>query len=115
MLTRWSEWKCYPDVRRGEVVEAPSGPGVYEVCDASTRERIAFGCAPDVAQTLSAVLSRGGRKLWLFRWTRRRSDADILEYRAWPTATLADAKMAVGQIIDKRGALIRRYAQSVRV
>ena len=110
----WSNWKRFPNAESGDHIEAPIGPGVYEVCDASTREQIAFGCTTNVANTLSTVLTRGTRKMSLLPW-RRRSGHETLEYRAWPTATLSDAKIAVGQILDKRGAMMRRFAQTVRV
>jgi hypothetical protein len=115
MSARWTEWKSYPDAYHGELVHAPVGPGVYEVCDASTREQVAFGSASNVARTLSAVLMRGKKKRFsMFRWGRAKQDRGALEYRAWPTASLADAKIAVGQILDQRGAMVRRFAQAAR-
>jgi hypothetical protein len=115
MPIRWTEWRTYPDAHRGELIEAPVGPGLYEVCDASTREQIAFGCTPNVARTLSDVLMRGNTKLSLFRWIWHRPDGTTLEYRIWPTATVADAKVAVSQILDQRVAMMRRFAQTARV
>ena len=115
MPARWTEWKSYPDAYHGELIQAPVGPGVYEVCDASTREQVAFGSAPNVARTLSDVLMRGkmGRLSFLL-FARQRQERGALEYRAWPTATLAEAKVAVSQILDQREAIMRRFAQSAR-
>ena len=31
MVQSWSSWKRFPDVESGDNVEAPIGPGVYEV------------------------------------------------------------------------------------
>ena len=115
MSAHWMEWKSFPDAYHGEYIEAPIGPGVYEVCDASTREQVAFGCTRNVAETLSHVLkTRKARKLSFFRWLRKRNLGDVLEYRSWPTASVADAKIAVSQILGQREALLRRFAQSTR-
>lgn len=115
MAARWTEWKAFPDAYRGETIEAPIGPGVYEVCDAATREQVAFGCTRNVAETLSQVLrAQKTRRASFFRHFRRRKLGDTFEYRAWPTATVADAKVAVGQILGQREALMRRFAQSTR-
>ena len=31
MISTWSEWKRYPRAERGENIEAPISPGIYEV------------------------------------------------------------------------------------
>ena len=31
MISTWSEWKRYPRAGRGENIEAPISPGIYEV------------------------------------------------------------------------------------
>ena len=31
MISKWSEWKRYPRPGRGENIEAPITPGIYEV------------------------------------------------------------------------------------
>ncbi len=31
MMQTWSGWKRFPDVKSGDHIEAPIGPGVYEV------------------------------------------------------------------------------------
>jgi hypothetical protein len=108
MSARWTEWKSFPDAYHGEHIEAPIGPGVYEVCDASTRAPVAFGSAPNVARTLSDVLMRRRTRSSLLPWRRPKQDRDTLEYRAWPTNSLADAKIAVSQILDQRGRMLRR-------
>ena len=113
MAARWTDWKSYPDAHYGELIHAPVGPGVYEVCDASTREQVAFGPAPNVARTLSGVLMRG-KVSWLsyMLFSRPKQDRGALEYRAWPTATLADARVAANQILYQREAIIRRLVRA---
>ena len=113
MAARWTEWKSYPDAYHGESIQAPVGPGVYEVCDAVTRKQVAFGPVPNVARTLSAVLMRG-KVSWLsyMLFSRPKQDRGTLEYRAWPTATLADARVAANQILGQREAIIRRLVRA---
>ena len=50
MSDRWTGWKSFPDDYYGEYIQAPMGPGLYEVCRASTREQVAFGCTRNVAE-----------------------------------------------------------------
>ena len=115
MHARWTEWKSFPDIYLGENIQALVGPGVYEVCDASSRRQIAFGPTRNVARTLARVLKPGliGR-LSPLRWLRMRHVRGELEYRIMPTASLSDAKVAVGQVLGRREALVRRFAQSAR-
>ena len=55
MVQTWSGWKRFPDAHSGGHVEAPIGPGVYEVRHAMTGQVIAFGPAGNVAQALSEL------------------------------------------------------------
>jgi hypothetical protein len=115
MADRWTEWKPFPDPYYGEYIAAPIGPGVYEVCDASTREQIAFGCTYNVAEALAAVLKPGkSRKRSFFRRLRAREQSSPLEYRTWPTDSLSDAKVAVDQILGQREAVWRRFSTALR-
>ena len=45
MVQTWSGWKRFPDAQSGEFVEAPTGPGVYEVRHTLTGRVVAFGHA----------------------------------------------------------------------
>jgi hypothetical protein len=113
MISRWTEWKSFPDAH-GVHIEAPIGPGVYEVCQAETRERVAFGCSHNVTETLTGLLKPGKiEKRWLFRRARRRYATGELEYRTWAVATLNDAKVAVEQILSQRDAVVRRFSPGV--
>jgi hypothetical protein len=115
MIARWTEWKSFPDAYHGEYIQAPIGPGVYEVCQTETRERVAFGYSHNVAETLTGVLKPGKlEKVGLFRRSRRRYATGELEYRTWALATLTDAKVAVDQILGQRDAIWRRFSPSIR-
>jgi hypothetical protein len=115
MAARWTEWKSFPDIYLGENIEAPACPGVYEVCDASSRRQIAFGCTRNIAQSLHGVLKPGMiSRLSPLRWLRMRHVRGELEYRSLATSSMSDARIAVGQILGRREAMIRRFAQSAR-
>ena len=115
MLVRWTEWKSFPGIYPGEYIQAPTGPGVYEVCRAATREQVAFGYSQNVVETLTDLLKPGKiEKRSLFRRARRRYVTGELEYRTRAVATLADAKVAVDQILGQRDAVWRRFSPSAR-
>jgi hypothetical protein len=108
MSDRWTTWKSFPDDYHGEAVQAPIGPGVYEVCNAATRQQLAFGCTRNLARKLGGILKPRGLRKWL-SLRRRRYTTGELEYRVWPTATLSGAKVAMGIIREQRGAMLRRF------
>ena len=100
MISTWSEWKRYPRAGRGENLEAPISPGIYEVRYASTGALHSFGAVENVAQAL-ALLARGS-KSWFGR--REPSATSDLEYRTCATSSRADAKAAVERMIGRREA-----------
>jgi hypothetical protein len=113
MIARWTEWKSFPDAYHGEYIQAPMGPGVYEVCQTDTRERVAFGSSHNVVETLTDLLKPGKvERRSFFRRTRRRYATGELEYRTWALGSLSDAKVAVEQIVGRRDALWRRFSAS---
>lgn len=111
MTDRWTAWISYPDPYHGEYIQAPIGPGVYEICRASNREQLAFGCTQNVAESLSAFLKPGKvRRRFLFLRSRTRYANGELEYRIWPTPTLSDAKVALNSIREQRQMVWRRMS-----
>jgi hypothetical protein len=98
MISTWSEWKRYPRAGRGENIEAPITPGIYEVRYAATGALHSFGAVDNVAQALS--LLPVGSKSW---FGRREPDANAdLEYRTCATSSKADAKAAAERMIGRR-------------
>jgi hypothetical protein len=69
MMQSWSGWKRFPDIKSGDAVEAPAGPGVYEVRHTLTGRVMAFGHARDVAKTIVELKADGDAGLFarLFR------------------------------------------------
>ena len=90
MISKWSDWKRYPRAARGENIEAPISPGIYEVRFAGSGALHSFGAVDNVAQALSqlAVASKS--------WFGRREPQALpdLEYRTCATSSKADAKAA---------------------
>ena len=60
MVQTWSNWKRYPDAHDGGHVEAPIGPGVYEVRHTLTGRVVAFGHAGNVANAITDLKVNGG-------------------------------------------------------
>ena len=60
MISKWSEWKRYPRPGRGENIEAPITPGIYEVRIAGSGALHSFDAVDNVAQAL-AMLQVGSR------------------------------------------------------
>jgi len=100
MISTWSEWKRYPRAARGENIEAPISPGIYEVRFAGSGALHSFGAVDNVAQAL-ALLSVGSRsKSWFGR--RDAGQPPELEYRTCATSSKADAKAAAERMIGRR-------------
>ena len=98
MISTWSEWKRYPRAARGENIEAPISPGIYEVRLAGTGALHSFGAVDNVAQALSQLTI--GSKSWFGR--REPTESPDLEYRTCATSTKADAKAAAERMIGRR-------------
>jgi hypothetical protein len=109
MRDRWTAWTSFPQLSQGGI-EASDGPGVYEVCNAATRERLAFGCTRNVEAALGDILEPSGLRKWLsFRRGPRYTPGEA-EFRVWPTASFNEAKAVVSLIRDRRGAMLRRFS-----
>ena len=65
MISTWSEWKRYPRPGRGENIEAPITPGIYEVRYAGTGALHSFEAVDNVAQALAQLPV--GSKSWFGR------------------------------------------------
>jgi hypothetical protein len=98
MISTWSEWKRFPRAGRGENIEAPISPGIYEVRYTGTGALHSFDAVDNVAQAL-ALLPVGSRS-----WFGRREPQALpdLEYRTCATSSRADAKAAMQRMIGRR-------------
>lgn len=112
MIGRWSNWKRFPNAFHGELLDAPIGPGVYEVCHHSSGEQVAFGHANNVAEALSNLLPPPSKRGWPFfrRAARPRFPIDELEYRTCAAGSPTEARLAAEQLMLQRQAMMRRFA-----
>jgi hypothetical protein len=110
MMQTWSSWKRFPDVKGGDAIEAPVGPGVYEVRHTLTGRVMAFGHAGNVANAISELKLNGGLGPFarLFRRPPLVSRIADLEYRTCAAATRADAKTAAQRLLGLRQNAWRR-------
>src|SRR6185503_18030728 len=100
MISTWSEWKRYPRAGRGENIEAPITPGIYEVRFAGTGALHSFGAVDNVAQALSLLTV--APKSWFGR--RDAAGPPELEYRTCATSSKAAARAAAERMIGRREA-----------
>ena len=109
MIARWSDWKRFPRAQRGENIEAPICPGIYEIRVSSTGALFRFGVSENIAHTLSALPAKPGLlRTWLSRGDR--SLMLDLEYRTCATTTKAEAKAAAEGMIGRRDVYVRGAA-----
>lgn len=55
----WSKWEKFPNPLQGEYLNAPIGPGVYQLRDKQTGEFILFGKSKNVAHRMTSLLPNG--------------------------------------------------------
>jgi hypothetical protein len=111
MIGNWTTWKKFPNAQRGEHVEAPIGPGLFEVRYVSTGDLAAFDAAPNVAAALAALVRRpqGGSWWRLFSAEPAWQGHDV-EYRTCAAASYAEAKFMVERLLGRRQVYYRRSA-----
>ena len=110
MVQTWSGWKRFPDAQIGDHVEAPSGPGVYEVRHTLTGRVIAFGHTGNIANALTELKLNGnvGTFARLFRRQPLALRVSDLEYRTCATASRAEAKITASRLLGLRQTAWRR-------
>jgi hypothetical protein len=106
----WTTWKRFPDAQSGELVEAPIGPGVYEVRHTLTGRVVAFGHAANVANALTQLKLNGGVGTFarLFRRQSPVSRVSDLEYRTCASASRSEAKTTAQRLLGLRQTAWRR-------
>lgn len=109
MIANWTNWKHYPRAVRGESIEAPIGPGIFEVRIAQTGALFAFEATDNLAQALAKISAPPKS---FISWFGRRDAAMLpeLEYRTFSTTTRANARIAFERMVDRRETYIRGAA-----
>jgi hypothetical protein len=110
MQSTWTPWKAFPDARRGGVIEAPIGPGVYEVRQITSGELVAFGFSGKVAQELSRLRPNPASPSWMRQLMRNAAEhaPTELEYRTCSAATKDEAKVMARSLLGRRQVFFRR-------
>jgi len=110
MAQTWSSWKRFPDAQIGDHIEAPIGPGVYEVRHTMTGRVIAFGHAGNVAHAISDLKVNGGGSplARLFGRQPLVSRVSDLEYRTCAATSRAEAKTTASRLMGLRQTAWRR-------
>ncbi|MCX7307904.1 MAG: hypothetical protein NTZ72_08115 [Afipia sp.] len=109
MIATWSEWKRYPRVARGESLEAPIGPGIFEVRRVSSGALFAFASADNLAEALSN-LAFGSKSVLSFFGKREPIALPDLEFRTISTTTREQAKIAAERVLGRREAYMSSVA-----
>jgi hypothetical protein len=114
MVQTWSGWKRFPDAQFGGQLEAPIGPGVYEVRHTMTGRVVAFGHTSNVANAISELKLNGGLGpiARLFGREPLVSRVNDLEYRTCAAATRADAKTTAARLLGLRQTAWKRRLDS---
>ena len=109
-MQSWTGWKRFTDAHGTEVVDAPVGPGVYEVRHTLTGRVVAFGHARNVASALDELKRNGGIGTFarLFRRQLPVSRISDLEYRTCAAATRSEAKTTAQRLLGLRQTAWRR-------
>jgi hypothetical protein len=110
MVQTWSTWKRFPDAQSGENVEAPIGPGVYEVRHTMTGRVVAFGHSGNVANALADLKLNDGVGAFarLFRKQPLVSRVSDLEYRTCAATSRSEARTAAQRLVGLRQTAWRR-------
>jgi hypothetical protein len=110
MVSTWGAWRSFPNFESGGSIEAPIGPGVYEVRHADTGELIAFGSADSVARALSKLMPQPATGLRsLFARKQAVKVSGDLEYRTCSASSAGEAKFAAERLLGRRGAFWRKH------
>lgn len=108
-MSNWSEWKRFPDPARGDHIEAPIGPGLYEVRYMSSGGLFGFAAADNVAQTLAGLPEKPGFLRSLFG-KREPMPLYDLEYRTCATPTRELARITAERMVGRRDAFVHHRA-----
>ena len=116
MIGNWSAWKKFPNAERCEHVEAPIGPGIYEVRNMSTGDLAAFDFSGNVAHALAALLRKTTSRPWakLFGGNRALWRDNHLEYRTCAASSMSEAKRMAQALLCRRQVYWSRNASQAR-
>jgi hypothetical protein len=91
---KWSKWIAFPDPRKFQFINAPLGPGVYQLKNRATNELVLFGRGGHCAHRMTSILPKPlgcGRRNNSAKCEYVLANLDDIEYRCFPCASKADA------------------------
>ena len=113
MTVAWTDWRTFPDVYSGLTLDAPAGPGVFEVRHIATGEQVAFAVSANVAASLETLIQPPASGLRSIFARKRIVHRPIdLEYRVCATASVKDARSEEDRLNNLRRAYIQRRKAS---
>lgn len=113
MSVTWTPWRTFPDPHSGIALDAPAGPGVFEVRHIATGEQVAFAVSTDVAGTLATLIQPPASGLRSIFARRRIVHRPVdLEYRVCATASMRDARAEEDRLNGLRRAYLQRRKAS---
>ena len=116
MIHGWGRWKRFPDADNSDTVEAPIGPGIYEVRHTLSGRVVAFGSASNIARALSTLKVNSGISSSVMNFILRKPLVPRrvdLEYRTCPAASHAEAKIAARRLLGLRQSIRRKHMTAV--
>jgi hypothetical protein len=113
MTVSWTAWRTFSDPHSGLPLDAPEGPGVFEVRHMATGEQVAFAVSSNVAGSLATLIqpqASGLRSIFARRRiVHRRVD---LEYRVCATVSMKEARAEEDRLNGLRRAYLQRRKAS---
>lgn len=113
MSVAWTAWRTFPAAHAGAPLDAPAGPGVFEVRHIATGEQVAFAVSSDVAGSLATLVQPPASGL-LSIFTRKRivhRPVDM-EYRVCATSSMKEARAEEDRLNGLRRAYMQRRKAS---
>lgn len=95
MATEWSDWRPFPDPRKGGILTAPFGTGCYELRHRDGR-LILFGTGANVAYRMTSLLPEphgAGHRSNMAKREHVLKYLEDIEYRTAAFASGEDAKV----------------------
>jgi hypothetical protein len=105
MFGAFTEWRRFPDPRKGELLIAPFGPGCYELRRSDKAQLVLFGKGGHVASRMSSLLpspwgagtrNNTGKRSYIW------NHLAVIEYRTIACATKEDAAKFEALLAEKK-------------
>ncbi len=113
MTVSWTTWRTFAHPLSGLPLDAPAGPGVFEVRHVTTGEQVAFAVSANVAGSLATLIQPAASGLRSIFARRRIVHRPVdLEYRVCATASMKEARAEEDRLNGLRRAYMHRRKAS---